>query len=79
MTNEELKELMEKLDKKIDEGNKISNDTLIQATKTNGRVNKLEDTVATQRKMLNFIGTSFFVFALTCIGFVFQHWLNKHQ
>ena len=74
----DLAKWMEKLDSKIDEGNRISNDTLVQATKTNGRVTKLEDRVNAQQRILYFFGTTFVVFLFTCVGFYFQHWLNKH-
>ena len=74
----DLRLWMEKLDTKIDEGNKISNDTLIQATKTNGRVTKLEDRVNSQQKVLFFLGTTIVVFLFTCLGFYFQHWINQH-
>ena len=85
MDIQDLAKLIDKLESKIDEGNRISSDTLMQATKTNGRVNKVEDNLSEQKRrideqqrMLRFLGTSFFLFALTCVGFYFQHWLNTH-
>lgn len=66
MDNVELKDWLEKIDGKLDA-------TIIQTTKTNGRVNKLEGRIDSVEKVLWFaFGT-----IITIGGFIFQHWISK--
>jgi len=66
MQNNELKDWLEKIDGKLDE-------TIIQTTKTNGRVNKVEGRLDSVEKVLWVA----FGAIVTMGGFIFQHWISK--
>jgi hypothetical protein len=69
-----IKERIERIEVCLDTNTTITQQILVQATKTNGRVNNLEGRVDTIIKVIWFtLGV-----LITFGGFYIQHWINKH-
>jgi predicted HAD superfamily Cof-like phosphohydrolase len=69
-----IRERIERIEVCLDTNTTITQQILVQATKTNGRVNNLEGRVDTIIKVIWFTVGSLITFG----GFYIQHWINKH-